>query len=69
MSRELKPGQRVRVTVRNRIAGFQPGDTGMVLHAATRGAIGERFFLVAMDKGELDSTGVIFTEGEIEPEE
>jgi hypothetical protein len=68
MSRALKPGQRVHVTVRNRLAVFQPGDKGMILHAASS-AVGVRYYLVAMDKGELDSTGVIFTEGEIEPEE
>jgi hypothetical protein len=67
MRGELKAGDSVRVTVRNRIAGFPPGDKGTVLHAASSAA-GGRYYLVAMDKGELDSTGVIFTEGEIEPD-
>ena len=65
MSRELNVGDRVRVTAHNRIAGYHAGDKGTVLHVA-RSAVGRRYYLVAMDKGELDSTGVIFTVGEIE---
>ena len=61
---ELKAGDRVRVTMRSRIDGYEPGDEGTVLHAAW--SAGRRYYLVAMDGGELDSTGVIFTEGEIE---
>jgi hypothetical protein len=67
MIRELKVGDRVRVTMRNRMAGYEPGDEGTLLHA-TRSAGGRYFYLVAMDGGEPDSTGVIFTEGEIVPD-
>jgi hypothetical protein len=62
---ELKAGDRVRVTMRSRIAGYEPGDEGTLLHVAWP-PTGGRYYLVAMDGGELDSTGVIFTEGEIE---
>ena len=62
---ELKVGDRVRVTMRSRIAGYQPGDEGTLLHVAWS-PTGGCYYLVAMDKGELDSTGVIFTVGEIE---
>jgi hypothetical protein len=65
MSRLLEVGDRVRVTARSRLVGYQPGDKGTVLHVAWSAA-GGRYYLVAMDRGELDSTGVIFTEGEIE---
>jgi hypothetical protein len=65
MFRELRVGDRVRVTMRNRIAGYDPGDEGIVLHVACSAA-GGRHYIVAMDGGELDSTGVIFTESEIE---
>ena len=45
MRRELKPGDRVCVTVRNRMAGYQPGDTGSVLRVSApghRGASADR---------------------------
>ena len=52
MSRELKPGQRVRVTVRNRMAGYQPGDKGTVMREVADGPSGTRYYVVAMDKDD-----------------
>jgi hypothetical protein len=68
MSYQLKPGDRVRVTVRNRMAGYQPGDKGTVLRVSESAAGGERYYCVAMDKDDATHTGAVFTEGEIEPD-
>ena len=68
MSRELQRGQRVRVTVRNRLAGYQPGDKGTVLRVSTSTLNGEHSYSVAMDKDDLIITGAVFKEGEIEPD-
>jgi hypothetical protein len=54
MSRELKPGDRVHVTVRNRMYGYQPGASGV------------RYYVVAMDKDDPTKSGVVFTADEIE---
>jgi hypothetical protein len=68
MSDELKPGQRVRVTVRNRMAGYQPGDKGTVLRSSASDTTGERYYSVAMDKDDPTASGAVFTESEIEPD-
>jgi hypothetical protein len=65
MSRTLRVGDRVRVTDRDLIYGYQPGDKGTVVRI-TASADGRRRYLVAMDKGQLDATGMLFTDGEIE---
>jgi hypothetical protein len=67
MSRQLKPGQRVRVTVRNRLARYQPGDTGTVLRSSVA-VTGERHYTVAMDIDDPATGGAIFAEDEIEPD-
>jgi hypothetical protein len=67
MSRGLNAGERVRVTLRNRIAGYQPGDKGTVVRVGKLVTTGSPFYTVATDKGEPDSTGVIFAEDAIEP--
>ncbi len=66
MNSELKTGDRVRVTARNRMAGYQPGDRGTVLRASTSALYGERDYTVAMDKDDLAASGAVFTESEIE---
>jgi hypothetical protein len=66
MSHPLKSGDRVRVTVLNRMAGYQPGDKGTVLRASTASATGERYYTVAMNKDVAAHSGAVFTEGEIE---
>ena len=67
MGRPLQISDRVRVTLRNRIAGYQPGDKGTVVRGASTATItGERYYTVIMDKDEPDATGVVFAEDEIE---
>ena len=69
MSKGLNVGDRVRVTPRNRVAGYQPGDMGTVVRGASTATItGERYYTVIMDKDEPDATGVVFAEDEIEPD-
>lgn len=64
--RELKRGDRVRVTVRGRMHGYEAGDKGMVLRALAAGPSGALYYLVAMDKDDPTKTGVVFTDEEIE---
>jgi hypothetical protein len=68
MSDALKVGDRVRVTVRNRMAGYQPGDKGMVMREVADGPSGTRYYVVAMDKDDPQKTGVVFSDDEIEPD-
>ena len=69
MGRPLQISDRVRVTLRNRLAGYQPGDKGTVVRGASTATItGERYYTVFMDKDEPDATGVVFAEDEIEPD-
>ena len=66
MSRPLKPGDRVRVTLHNRLAGYQPGDKGTVVRLSVSAATGERYYTVAMDKDDPTASGAVVAEGEIE---
>jgi hypothetical protein len=51
MSDQLKPGDRVRVTDRNRVQGYEAGDKGMVQTVASIPAIGNQLhYQVAMDR-------------------
>jgi hypothetical protein len=68
MSLPLKPGDRVRVTVRNRMAGYLPGDKGTVLRVSEASISGAHYFTVAMDKDDPTNSGVVFAEDEIEPD-
>jgi hypothetical protein len=68
MTRELKPGQRVRVTVRNRVARYQPGETGTVLRSSVS-VTGKRSYTVAMDMDDPAASGAVFAEGEIEADD
>ena len=65
MSRDLKPSDRVRLTVQNRMRGYQPGDQGVVVRelVAVRST---RYYLVAMDQDDPGKIGVVFTDDEIE---
>jgi hypothetical protein len=69
MSRELKPGQRVRVTVRNRMSGYQPGDKGSVPREVADGPSGTHYYVVAMDKDDPTKSGVVFSDDEIEADD
>jgi hypothetical protein len=65
-TREFKVGNRVRVSLRNRMANYQPGDKGTVLRIVRANPTGARYYAVVMDKDQPMKSGVIFTEGEIE---
>jgi hypothetical protein len=62
----LKPGDRVRVTSRNRMHGFQPGDKGTVMRQTVVGPSRRRYYAVAMDKDDPARSRAVFAEGEVE---
>jgi hypothetical protein len=66
MSPELKVGDRVRVSVRNRMHGYQTGERGTVVRQLVAGPSGTCYYLVAMDEDDPAKTGVVFTNDEIE---
>lgn len=71
MSVALKPGDRVRVTVKDLLNRFQPGDKGTVQRVMetsvdARYYAGARYYTVAMDKAGPNGSTVIFAESEIE---
>jgi hypothetical protein len=68
MSYQLKPGDRIRVTVRNRMHGYHPGDKGSVLREVTYGPSGAFYYVVEMDKDAPSNSGVVFADDEIEPD-
>jgi hypothetical protein len=63
MSGKFKPGDRVRVSVRNRSTRYQPGDKGTVIRSSLAVSSMHRFYEVAMDK---QTAGALFYEDEIE---
>jgi hypothetical protein len=65
MSTELKPGDRVRVTVLGRRIGYESGDKGTVLWGPISSHSGQTFYLVSMDK-DGPGNGVTFRAWEIE---
>jgi hypothetical protein len=66
MSDQLKPGDRVRVTDRNRVQGYGVGDKGMVQAVASIPAIGDQLhYQVTMDR-DGGVTRAVFTAEEIE---
>ena len=67
MSRQLKPGQRVRVSARNRVARYQPGDTGTVLRSSVSPTTGERHYTVAMDMDDPPPAGPSLPRGRSRP--
>ena len=69
MSRELKMGDRVRVTPQSRIKGYQPGDKGTVLEGPNVYAgASDTSYVVAMDKDGPGSTSTVFSADDIEPD-
>jgi hypothetical protein len=68
MSYPLRPGDRVRVTVYGRRAGYRPGERGTVLRTPPPAATGIPFFVVALDKDKPDTEGVLLAGFEIEPD-
>ena len=65
MSTELKPGDRVRLTVLVRRIGYEPGEKGTVLSGPSTSHSGQPYYLVSMDK-DGPGNGVTFTAQEIE---
>jgi hypothetical protein len=63
---DLKKGDRVRVTGRNRMYGYRPGDKGTIVSEAVRAPSGTRYYLVAMVKDNHAHAGVVFNADEIE---
>jgi hypothetical protein len=69
MSDQLKFGDRVRVTQRSHVEGYQPGDKGIVLEGpASHTGDDQKSYVVAMDKDGPGRTSVIFGADEIEPD-
>jgi hypothetical protein len=66
MSKELRPGDRVRVTGANRMHSFSPGDKGTVLRGGMTGIDGRRYYVVSMRKAGATGTTVVFADEEIE---
>jgi hypothetical protein len=69
MSHPLRVGDRVRLTKRNRLGGYQPGDKGTVIRVPKAAPGSQPYYIVAMDRDGATGTGVLFTEDEIEPDE
>jgi hypothetical protein len=69
MSRVFSVGTRVRLTARNRMHGYQPGDKGTIVREVISAPRGTLYYLVAMDKDGLTKTGSVFTDEEIERDE
>ena len=65
MSQELTTGDRVRLTVRGRRIGYEPGEKGTVLWGPSNSHSGQPFYLVSMDK-DGPGNGITFTTGQIE---
>jgi hypothetical protein len=67
MNYDLRPGDRVRVTVLSRVGGYRPGARGTVLGGREASAVGWRYFVVRMDGAPM-GTWTIFAADEIEPD-
>jgi hypothetical protein len=68
MSDQLKVGDRVRISQRSHVRGYQPGDKGIVLEGPTSyTGDNQPSYVVAMDKDGPGHTSIIFGADEIEP--
>ena len=65
MTQELKIGDRVRVTTKRPVHGYQPGSRGTVQSGPTTDKGGKIHYVVRMDK-DSDNDGTIFLADEIE---
>ncbi len=68
MSRNLTPGQRVRVTGANAMPSYRRGDTGTVKDGPWPLAAGGHYYVVQMDN-DFGGGPVVFMSDEIEPAE
>ena len=62
----LKQGYRVRVTRANAMPGFQPGEVGTLKGGPFPASMGGYYYLVRMDKDEVDGDPIVFLAEEIE---
>jgi hypothetical protein len=67
-TRELKVGDRVRVTTRNRRETYHAGDKGTVVLGPMNSDGDAHYYFVSMGKGGTAGTMVLFAEDEIEPD-
>ncbi len=67
MPDRLRPGDRVRVTGRVRMAGYRPGDTGTVTSGPHTYPSGAVYYHVTMDVQAL-VPAIVFLSDEIEPD-
>jgi hypothetical protein len=65
MSGALKAGDRLRVTARVRVPGYQPGDKGTVMSGPHLLPSGARYYIARMDQDHADKR-VIFADDEVE---
>jgi hypothetical protein len=65
---DLKRGDRVRVTARNCVVGYRPGDTGEIVRLVLGDRTGEIGYAVQMDKNPLKTPPTVFFGDEIEPD-
>jgi hypothetical protein len=68
MNHQIKPGDRVRLTVRNCQPAYQAGDKGTVLAGPNPSANGETYYVVQMGDDPA-ARPLVFTSDEIEREE
>jgi hypothetical protein len=66
MRSKFKTKDRVRVSVRNRSTGYEPGDKGTVIRSSLSMTTNYRFYEVAMVKDNQTASGALFYEDEIE---
>ena len=68
MSRELRVGDRMRMSARSRVEDYPPGEKGVVRGGPKNSArSGVVYYLVAMDKDSPGQT-TVFNAEEIEPD-
>jgi hypothetical protein len=67
--RELNRGDRVRVTDRNRVAGYVPGDIGVIVQLLPGTTPEQIDYAVMMHRQPLAEPAVRFHAGDIEPDQ
>jgi hypothetical protein len=65
MNGDLKAGDRLRVTARIRVPGYQPGDKGTIVSGPHLLPSGSRYYIARMDQDHPDKR-VILADEEVE---
>jgi len=65
MNGDLKAGDRLRVTARVRVPGYQPGDKGTAVSGPHLRPSGGSYYIARMDRDHPDKR-VIFADDEVE---